>query len=441
MASILLADVPAGKYRLNLMKKRIEAFMREHPAAILDADEFFEAVNVPIASPAVQAEVSAQIEAAADLLTASLAEATSALTPPPSGSKRAAAHIDLAGSGSPAAAAGRALAARPLQGAALQSLFGDGGVARDLEEAARPLPPVPPAVPLQGTFTPTFSFDDGSALGTVRSLAAAKLGDDIRNAFDDQSSPAAQVFSPMLAELNDSMRVFSKAVSALLRLEFSATPADPLVMPSAELRALTEPAAISKEQALAIAEAVRQGFVDQRDRMQMLCRLWWLSVHTRGCSFETAKQILFRQQHDLHAARVDPSVVPLTEWPVMVREAMAALGQASAVSKDGNPLGPVAPGLQTFVKRNLTPTYRLTHSGEGSGGGGRGRGSGRQQYAERSDRQSGGNGGNWKRPRRTSSRGGRGGGAASSGGQRGNRKKAAAKDAGAEAPDAADPDV
>ena len=191
MATMLLADVPAGKYRLNLMKKRIEAFIREHPSAILDANEFFEAANVPIASPANSDEVAAQVQPAAELLAASLAEATSALAPPASGSKRVAAHVDLVVDGLPAAAAGRASAARPLQGAALQELFGDGGAARDVGGAARPLPPVPPVAPLQGAFPLTFSFDDSSALGTVRSLAAAKLSDDISNTFDDHSSPAA----------------------------------------------------------------------------------------------------------------------------------------------------------------------------------------------------------------------------------------------------------
>jgi len=56
--------------------------------------------------------------------------------------------------------------------------------------------------------------------------------------------------------------------------------------------------------------------------------------------------------------RVDPTAVPLTYWPTMVREAMGVLGQEAGVSKDGNPLGPVAPGLQSFVQRNKTAAGR-----------------------------------------------------------------------------------
>ena len=47
MATMLLSWTPVGKYCLNLM---IEAFIRERPSVILDADKFFEAANVPIAS-------------------------------------------------------------------------------------------------------------------------------------------------------------------------------------------------------------------------------------------------------------------------------------------------------------------------------------------------------------------------------------------------------
>ena len=151
---------------------------------------------------------------------------------------------------------------------------------------------------------------------------------------------------------------------------------------------------------------------------------------------------MFRQQHDIHAMRVDPSAVALTEWPVMVRETMAVLGQASGVSKDGNPLGPVCPGLLTFVQKTKSAGGRQNQPGHAAspatpnrGSYAQGGGNRRQDY-DRGDRR-GNYGDGYKRTRR-SARSGRGGGA---GGQTGKRKKAPARtDAGADAPEAADAD-
>ena len=209
-----------------------------------------------------------------------------------------------------------------------------------------------------------------------------------------------------------------------------------------DLEALMEPVdRPSHVQVLQQAVFLREAYADVRDRMTLLCRLWWLSAHTRGCTFETARQVMFRQQHDVHAMRVDPTAVALTDWPVMVREAMAVLGQATGVSKDGNPLGPVCPGLQTFVQKNKSAGGRQGQSGDGASSSSSNRGSYTQGGGNRCqgyDRGDGTSSDGYKRTRQ-GARQGRSGGA---GGQTGKRKEATARtDAGSDAPEAADVDA
>ena len=115
---------------------------------------------------------------------------------------------------------------------------------------------------------------------------------------------------------------------------------------------------------------------------------------------------------------------------------MGVLGQAAGVSKDCNPLGPFAPGLQSFVQRNRTAAGRQgqpqAQIGDSVGQNRAGAGEGRRQYTERADRR-GNRGGGGGRGRRCNKFGR---GAAVSDKPR--RKKAAAKaDAGEDAPEAA----
>ena len=140
-----------------------------------------------VASPMNQDEVNAQLAIAAELYSASVAEAlqTAAVSSP--GSKRAASQLDQLPRVAQAAAAEAAPPAHPLRGAALSALFGGDG-ALDADGAARVLPPLFTSASALGTFPPTYSFDDGCALGTVRTLAAAELGDDSINSINRNNS-------------------------------------------------------------------------------------------------------------------------------------------------------------------------------------------------------------------------------------------------------------
>ena len=145
---------------------------------ILNADDFFEAVNVDVVSLMNQDEVNAQLAIAAELYSASVAEAISS-----PGSKRAASQLDQLPRVAQAAAAEAAPPTHPLRGAALLALFGGDG-APDADGAARAPPPLFTSASALGTFPPTYSFDNGCALGTVRTLAATKLGDDSINSIN-----------------------------------------------------------------------------------------------------------------------------------------------------------------------------------------------------------------------------------------------------------------
>ena len=136
-----------------------------------------------VASPMNQDEVNAQLAFAAELYSASVAEAlqTAAVSSP--GSKRAASQLDQLPRVAQAAAAEAAPPAHPLRGAALSALFGGDG-ALDADGAARVPPPLFTSASALGTFPPTYSFDDGCALGAVRTLAAAELGDDSNNSIN-----------------------------------------------------------------------------------------------------------------------------------------------------------------------------------------------------------------------------------------------------------------
>ena len=426
-----LADTIIGGLWLPRLRTRMTTLIEEHPGCGLTIDQVFAAINTDVPPPQAAEEIRKQIDMAISLC-ASLAD--DVLAADTASRKRAAARP--ASAGAPEAAAGGAgrgaVVAGPVGGSAGYAAPGPPAAGAALVSHLGALP----AVSAMGPPPTTFSFDDGSALGTVRTLAAAKMGDDIRSAFDDRTSPAAQVFSPLLAELNDAMRESAKGLEKALHFMFDAGQADLLTMPVEEIEKLNPPALSPLPQAMQVLCMAREAYADMRGRMTQLCKLWWLSVHTRGCSFETAKQILFRQQHDIHAMRVDPTATPLTDWPTMVREAMGVLGQAAGVSKDGNPLGPVAPGLQTFVQRNRTAAGRQGQPqgqiGDSAVQGRGGAGEGRRQYPERSDRRGyrGGGGGRGRRGNKY------GRGAAATDKPR--RKKAAAKaDAGEEAPEAA----
>ena len=268
-----LADTAVGALRLQRLKTKMAAFVMEHPDEGIDLEMFYQAINPDIAQPQVAAEIATCIRNAIELYEALTVDVQDAPMP---GEKRPAPPPPDLPRSPPARQAPHV--ADPLLA---------GGAAAQTTPARATLGSL-------GLPPPTFSFDDGSALGTVRTLAAAKLGDDLRSAFDDQTSPAAQVFSPLLAELNDALRASANTMTGVLRLLVNAGAADPLKMSLDDLEALEQPVERpSHVQVLQQAVFLREAYADVRDCMTHLCRLWWLSAHTRGCTFETARQVMF----------------------------------------------------------------------------------------------------------------------------------------------------
>ena len=142
----MLGETPMGKFRLTSMRNRMVAFTAANPEAILNADDFFEAVNVI-----------AGLEAGG-------------VAARPTSSRGAG-----GGAASQAAAGEAAPPAHSWRGAALSALFGGDG-APDADGAARAPPPLFTSTSALGTFPPTYSFDDGCALvpsvpSRMRSLA------------------------------------------------------------------------------------------------------------------------------------------------------------------------------------------------------------------------------------------------------------------------------
>ena len=174
------------------------AFVLEHPDEGIETEQFFNAINTDISCPQVADEIATGSRNAIELFDAIKADVLDAPSP---GAKRSAPPPPRDDPRSPPA--------RRIPRSEDPSLAGG---------AAAQTTPARATLGTMGLPPPTFSFDDGCALGTVRTLAAAKMGDDLRHTFDDNTSPAAQVFSPLLAELNDALRESAKTMTGVLRL-------------------------------------------------------------------------------------------------------------------------------------------------------------------------------------------------------------------------------
>ena len=180
MASVKLADTSVGAFWLPLLQTRMTAFTEEHPDCGLTIEQVYTAINTDVPLPQAAEEIKKQVDMAISLCDSLMDDVVAADT---ASRKRAAARPATAGAaGAAAGGAGR--------GAALDCLFGGLAGHAAGEPPAAGAAPVShlgarPTILTMGIPPTTFSFDDGSALSTVHTLAAAKLGDDIRSAFDD----------------------------------------------------------------------------------------------------------------------------------------------------------------------------------------------------------------------------------------------------------------
>jgi len=84
-----------------------------------------------------------------------------------------------------------------------------------------------------------------------------------------------------LAELNDAMRESAKGLDRVLHCLFDVGQLDLLAMPVEEVEKLKPPLPVLLPQAMQVLCSAREAYADIREHMTQLCKLWWLSVHTR----------------------------------------------------------------------------------------------------------------------------------------------------------------
>ena len=197
------------------------------------------------------------------------------------------------------------------------------------------------------------------ALLTVHQLAGEQQAALLRETFANHTSLAAKLYTPILAELHDSIRALERRLEALCQCTFAHT-SEPGVLPSLMTSAIPEFLELepvedwSIEQVdtlCGIIQTTRSAFDLVRIRMHWASRIFQTAeLHPDG-DWRTVQQLLFRQQFDLQAKRLNEDIVLCTDYDTMVKDAMETLNQAKKASVSGAKVCPVCPDLARFATR------------------------------------------------------------------------------------------
>ena len=208
------------------------------------------------------------------------------------------------------------------------------------------------------------------SLQLVRRLSEEQQRRILHDAFAQQGSLSARLFAPILAEVHDAVRMMGKCVALLAHITFQCNGGDPLTMSEGDLAACAPTPEDGGDQGAKLPQAIQalhSAFLLLQSRATHAARVYRTGELSPVTNWETVQQMVYRQAFDEQNKKLDDTIVPLTDFNEMVKEAMDALGQgrrnpAPAATKLP---GPVCPELAKPDRRNFT-------AGRGGAGGRRG---------------------------------------------------------------------
>ena len=180
---------------------------------------------------------------------------------------------------------------------------------------------------------------------------------------EDDWPADVRAFYPEIGATNAAVNATSAALNKLAKILF--VPDSPPAMEmSAKQFATTEllyplspalfPDEEKREWLLDIADGIMhlQGcFLRAAAASKRAFDLYSLATQTQGGSWLAVEQLIYRERYDEQKCLFDSSYRPLTTWSEKVAAALIACEQASALTKDGAPLGPVSPAVTKALQR------------------------------------------------------------------------------------------
>jgi hypothetical protein len=90
-------------------------------------------------------------------------------------------------------------------------------------------------------------------------------------------------------------------------------------------------------------ESLREACSTLKAIVSHAVRVYWLTNHTAGASWDTVDLLCLREEWDRRMAAVTDGYTPLQSWDNRVAAAMRAIRQDRNLTKKAVPIGPVCP--------------------------------------------------------------------------------------------------
>jgi hypothetical protein len=203
--------------------------------------------------------------------------------------------------------------------------------------------------------------------------AAAALGERAGNDIEESAPLEVRMFLPELGEIALSVdgitKVLDRFGEALVSLPdtFHACSPEQLRSPQflADAGFMGDPDDIRKSLRAVhdLVGDVHTALTRLRDARRRAWDMYMLATQTDGASWLTVKQLKYREWWDRSRLRMNPEHKSIEAWSDKVAEALRRCRQESALSKDGELVGPVDP----FVTQQLRSAARRGAAAGGQG--------------------------------------------------------------------------